>query len=149
MKRPYSVDLADLQRNGETIYVLLGRLLPEFAEACERAIDLGREQSGHSLLLRVIETTPYTSVIQVVPSAKSEWIQGFEMQLRAYHDAKIAEVISCEQLHRILAKYPYPNSRMLLPDEKAQLHRFVKEWFLHVDQHGRDATPFEWTMLDD
>lgn len=149
MNRKYTVDLADLQRNGETIYVLLSRLMPMFETGREREIELGPETSTHSLVLRIVETTPYTSVVEVVPDNTEGWLKGFEMQIRAYHDAKIAEVIRCEKLHRILPKYPYPNSRMLLPDEKAQLHRFVKEWFLHIDQHGRDATPFIWKGTDD
>ncbi|NVK11088.1 MAG: hypothetical protein HWD83_03720, partial [Gammaproteobacteria bacterium] len=83
MNRKYTVDLADLQRNGETIYVLLSRLMPVFETGREREIELGPEESTHSLVLRIVETTPYTSVVEVVPDNTDGWLKGFEMQIRA------------------------------------------------------------------
>ena len=140
----YSVDLAALQRDGEHIYLLLGRLLGDMALSANRTMLMGDADSAHEVHLEVVEVTPYTAVVQLTPESSSRYAQGFAMQIRAYHDASIAEIVKCDHLHRLLPKYPYPNDRMLQPDEKAQLHRFVCEWLSHCDKFGRSPMTWEW-----
>lgn len=140
----YSVDLAGLQRDGELIYLLLSRFLGEMPLHASRTLVMGDQGHQNDVHLEVIEVTPYTAVIQLTPESSASYTQGFAMQIRAYHDACIADIVRCDHLHQLLPKYPYPNDRMLQPDEKAQLHRFVREWLAHCDKFGRSPMNWEW-----
>ena len=137
--KPYHVDLKSLQRDGEVIYHLLIRLLGEMKATSSKSIYLGGNDDDHCLLLTVTETTPYTALVDISPLNTQGWAAGFSMQLRAYHDADIAEVIQCEGLSKLLPKYSYPNRKMLQPDEKEQLNKFVREWLEHCYRFGRSA----------
>ena len=51
-----------------------------------------------------------------------------KMVVRLYHDARMAEVISNQDVQQIKPRYDYPNEKMHLPDEKQQVNYFLKEW---------------------
>ena len=50
------------------------------------------------------------------------------MVLRLYHDARMAEVISSQDIRQVKPRYDYPNSDMHQPDEKHQINLFLNEW---------------------
>ncbi len=112
-------------------------------EKTARSIYLAGYDDDHQLVLEVVEITPYTALVNITPSKNNHYALGFSIQIRAYHDAEIAEVSRCEGLSKLLPKYDYPNSRMLHPDEKEQLNRFVREWLVHCEKHGR-STDIKW-----
>lgn len=140
----YSVDLAALQHDSELIYLLLSRFLGDMSLHASRTLVMGDEDYQNDVHLEVVEVTPYTAVVQLTPESDSSFTRGFAMQIRAYHDASIADIVRCDHLHQLLPKYPYPNDRMLHPDEKAQLHRFVREWLAHCDKFGKSPMNWEW-----
>ena len=53
------------------------------------------------------------------------------MSIRLYHDARMAEVISSQDIHQVKPRYDYPNKQMHQEDEKQQINQFLNEW-LHL-----------------
>jgi hypothetical protein len=59
------------------------------------------------------------------------------MSIRLYHDARMAEVNSSQNIRWIKPRYDYPNKKMHLPDEKQQINQFLKEWLQLCLQQGQ------------
>ena len=86
-----------------------------------------------SYRITVNEVTKYTTLITINQEAN---IRGYnltelfrpKMVVRLYHDARMAEVISNQDVQQIKPRYDYPNEKMHLPDEKQQVNYFLKEW---------------------
>jgi uncharacterized protein YqiB (DUF1249 family) len=99
--------------------------------------------------IKTIEITRYTSLISIcqeMPNAKQKKVGQDKnlsednnkvlfysllhpkMTIRLYHDARMAEVISNQDIRQVKPRYDYPNSKMHLPDEKEQINLFLKEW---------------------
>jgi len=64
-----------------------------------------------------------------------------ELEVRVYHDARMAEVVSAGASRHLLGRYPYPNQAMYQPDEKSQLNLFLGEWLSHCLACGHEAEP--------
>ncbi|WP_121345194.1 DUF1249 domain-containing protein, partial [Pseudomonas aeruginosa] len=69
------------------------------------------------------------------------WLPAPRLEVRVYHDARMAEVIGAEQARRLMAIYPYPNQAMHQPDEKNQLNLFLGEWLAHCLACGHEMVP--------
>lgn len=91
----------------------------------------------------VNEVTRYTSlitfeqeVIEHTPLKKNMLLAVFHprMTIRLYHDARMAEVISSQDIHQVKPRYDYPNAQMHHQDEKQQINQFLNEW-LHLCLH--------------
>lgn len=50
------------------------------------------------------------------------------MTIRLYHDARMAEVLSSQDVRQIKPRYDYPNTKMHQQDEKQQINQFLNEW---------------------
>ena len=59
------------------------------------------------------------------------------MSIRLYHDARLAEVISSQDIYQVKPRYNYPNKRMLQQDEKQQINQFLNEWLHLCLDHGQ------------
>ena len=59
------------------------------------------------------------------------------MVVRLYHDARMAEVISSQDIKQIKPRYDYPNAAMHHPDEKQQINLFLKEWLQLCHELGQ------------
>ena len=86
-----------------------------------------------SYTLQVNEVTRYTSLVEisqdaVIGDVKLSGLLRPKMVIRLYHDARMAEVISNQDIRQVKPRYDYPNSAMHLPDEKQQINMFLKEW---------------------
>lgn len=86
-----------------------------------------------SYTLVVNEVTRYTSLVTMSQDAtiKSKPLVNLlrpKMVIRLYHDARMAEVVSNQDIHQVKPRYDYPNKTMHLPDEKQQINVFLKEW---------------------
>lgn len=96
--------------------------------------------------ITVNEVTRYTSLItfeQVVrehnkPSNKAlHHSLHPRMSIRLYHDARMAEVISSQDIHQVKPRYNYPNKQMHQQDEKQQINQFLNEWLHLCLTHGQ------------
>jgi uncharacterized protein YqiB (DUF1249 family) len=50
------------------------------------------------------------------------------MEVRLYHDAKVAEVLSCQRISKLEPSYEYPNLKMHQRNEKQMVNIFLAEW---------------------
>ena len=86
-----------------------------------------------SYTILVNEVTRYTSLITISQDAEiagqhlSDYFRP-KMVIRLYHDARMAEVVSNQDIRQVKPRYDYPNHKMHLPDEKQQINIFLKEW---------------------
>jgi uncharacterized protein YqiB (DUF1249 family) len=91
----------------------------------------------------VNEVTRYTSLItfeqkifdlEVSEHDVSPKVFHPRMVIRLYHDARMAEVISSQDVRQVKPRYDYPNVQMHQQDEKQQINQFLNEW-LHLCLH--------------
>ena len=80
--------------------------------------------------LTVIENTRYTSLIRIhqMFNSKNHHLSDIVFEVRLYHDAQLAEVISYQGNTRIEYKYTYPNKHMFVPEEKRQGNLLLHDW---------------------
>ncbi len=102
-------------------------------------------------VVTVNEVTRYTSLLtfeqkafeqktldQVTIKTKA-FINSFHprMIIRLYHDARMAEVISSQDIFQVKPRYDYPNKNMHQQDEKQQINQFLNEWLHLCLEHGK------------
>ncbi|WP_028241579.1 DUF1249 domain-containing protein [Stutzerimonas azotifigens] len=143
VRERYRVDLRELQAACEVNYLRLMRLLPEMREqaATRRvAISQGDRLLG-VLVLAVTECCPYTTTLRISQEHCLPWLPVPSMEVRVYHDARMAEVVGAQNARRFRSIYAYPNAAMHQPDEKAQLNLFLGEWLSHCLACGHELEP--------
>ena len=59
-----------------------------------------------------------------------------QLTMRLYHDAKMAEVISCDKVRCIRPRYEKLNHTMYQTDEKSQWNKFLSEWLEYCLEYG-------------
>jgi uncharacterized protein YqiB (DUF1249 family) len=133
--------LAGLQAACEANYARLMRLLPGMREdPAPRRLALS---AGDTLLavlaLKVTAAGPYTSTVEVREESGLAWLPAPCLEVRVYHDARMAEVTGAEHCRRLQPRYGYPNAAMHQPDEKTQLNLFLGEWLAHYLKCGHLA----------
>jgi uncharacterized protein YqiB (DUF1249 family) len=125
--RKYVPKLANMHQVCEVNYGRLLKLLPD----CDTE-DLQYQFKVNASLLytiKIIECSRYTSTLEM--SQKNQI--GFEflrpvVQVRLYHDAKMAEVISAQNIGSLKPSYRYPNTKMYQKNEKEMVNLFLAEW---------------------
>lgn len=127
----YRPNLVGLMNLGETNYMLVLRLLADKELAGEIRKFFISENLAYCI--KVIEVTRYTSLISIAQEANHQCediakIMRPIMTIRMYHDARMLDVISSQNISRVKPRYDYPNTQMHLPDEKQQTLIFLKEW---------------------
>ncbi|WP_426358560.1 DUF1249 domain-containing protein [Pseudocolwellia sp. HL-MZ19] len=138
--KKYKPQLATLMNLCDVNYMLLIKLLADKEEV---------GQAGKffisdflSYVVTVTEVTRYTTLItmsQDTIEMGKELSQLFQpkMVIRLYHDARMAEVITSQNIRQVKPRYDYPNSKMHLPDEKQQINMFLKEWLQLCHELGQ------------
>ena len=118
--------------------------LPDFLALCERNYaQLNRYLAddtvpGHTTVIRVTEQHHYrisvtevarfTTTLHIELTDEREFYFRPSFVVRLYHDARVAEVLACQQISGFKARYDYPNLDMLLPDEKRQINLLLRDW---------------------
>jgi uncharacterized protein YqiB (DUF1249 family) len=107
------------------------------------------ETKGLELSIVVAEIAKYTTMlnVSVTPSATASSdaavdepitpnntdnnlltvLASYSLDIRLYHDAQLAEVVSSRGCRQFAARHEYPNQHMHQCDEKAQLNQFLGE----------------------
>lgn len=139
----YRVDLRELQAACEANYLRLLRLMPDMrSDACERRVALSQGDLSLGVLrLEVLECCPYTTTVEISQQHCLSWLPVPKMEVRVYHDARMAEVVRAENARRFRGIYAYPNAHMHQPDEKSQLNLFLGEWLSHCLACGHELEP--------
>lgn len=125
--RKYVPKLANMHQVCEINYGRLLKLLPD----CDTE-DLQYQFKVNTSLLytiKIIQCSRYTSTLEM--SQKSQ--MGYEflrpvVQVRLYHDAKMAEVLSAQNIGSLKPSYQYPNTKMYQKNEKEMVNLFLAEW---------------------
>lgn len=140
VRERYRVDLPELQSSCEVNYARLMRLLPDMrASPAPRRIALSQgEHALGELVLSVLESSPYTSLLEVRQEGWLAWLPLPRFEVRVYHDARMAEVVAAQRVRRLRGLYRYPNAQMHQPDEKTQLNLFLGEWLEHCLACGHE-----------
>ncbi|WP_298441442.1 DUF1249 domain-containing protein [uncultured Ferrimonas sp.] len=142
-KRRYAPSLAKLLALCGRNYRVLQQLLTDgrHQQGPQRHYRWQHRRQGKGLALQLCEQTKYTELVQL-----SHWDDAISqvvlpvIELRIYHDAQLAEVLTGQHFSRLLPVYPYPNAAMLQRDEKFQVNLFVAEL---LGQHGQH----DWQLM--
>ncbi|EED34800.1 histidine kinase [Luminiphilus syltensis NOR5-1B] len=135
-KRRYAVDLVDLHSLCETNYVRLLRVFPDYEASNERGFIAGDAK----VRIDVTERSRYTTTFRLLKLGPLAAPFGaVTVDLRAYHDARMAEVIGFQRHRLVRGRYQYPNDYMYSRDEQAQQNRFVAEMLSFCLAEGRTA----------
>lgn len=143
MKARYVPNLAKIGAICEANYLRLQKLMPAMRAGVSAEYELFAEGKHlGTVCLKVLESAKYTQVLYLEQiQTAGKWLNNPEMTVRVYHDARMAEVVSCFQQRRIQAVNEYPNQKMHLPDEKLQLNGFLADWLNYCIKHGH--LPFQ------
>lgn len=133
----YTVDLQHLQSVCALSYGQLCRLLPELKQDVYRFRWM-QPGDGHALMeITILERSIYTDTLLIrQTTSKLPWCPRLDMEVRLYHDAELAEVLSFQSVRRILARNCYPNPAMHTRDEKTQVNEFLAECLTHCLREG-------------
>ena len=131
VEKKYRPHLPTLMTLCEVNYMLLLRILADKEQGGEQRCFFISDFLSYRV--KVNEVTKYTTLMTINQEAN---IHGYnltelfrpKMVVRLYHDARMAEVISNQDVQQIKPRYDYPNEKMHLPNEKQQVNYFLKEW---------------------
>ena len=140
MKRAekYVPDLKGFISSCEINYLRLLKLLPTIDEQSEWSfgVETAKEELSRVSVF-VIERSKYTVTLRLAQESELvDWMPQPTITVRLYHDAHVAEVLSFQKNRYVRQRYEYPNQRMYMPDEKAQLNTFLGEWLQHCKNVG-------------
>ena len=145
-QKGYSIDLSAHMAECEANYVRLMRLMPMLVDGDRSAFAITLGDSEPQVILRIVERHKYTTVIELSQSNgrgsdDAGNIPETRLEVRVYHDAKSAEVITFQDQRRFRAVYGYPNQQMRHPDEKVQVNRFLGEFLRMCIEYGISIEP--------
>ncbi len=88
------------------------------------------------IVIDYLEQGPYTQLIDIrfTFQCKVPHLESLRFRVRVYHDAALAEVVSCQGMSRLLSRYTYPNPDMLHKDEKRQANYLLHDWLTSLQQ---------------
>ncbi|MGL4714478.1 MAG: DUF1249 domain-containing protein [Aeromonas sp.] len=128
-------DLMALQRTCEVNYMALMKLLPKATEVGA----VRRYRVGNDLQFELMISGESRFTSQVILSQHNpelpEYLQA-QIEIRLYHDVRMAEVCAAQQISRLQPSYDYPNKKMHQRDEKEQVNLFLAEWLKFCLRHG-------------
>lgn len=144
-KKRYVPDLGALMAECEANYARLMKLLPDMEAQPQRAFGISAAgRASVRVCLEVIEQFKYTATLRFRQEQRAPLVEGPELWIRIYHDARMAEVVEPGDPRQLRGVYPYPNQKMYQPDEKAQRNLYLGEWLRQclAQGHALDAVEF-------
>ena len=119
-------------------YLRLLPLIPEDAKPGERWHM--RLSSQIEVGFTLVEQTRYTQVLQIqrwVPA--SSWLTIPSMSVRMYHDARLAEVLSGQQISGLSPLYDWQTAKLWLAQDRFQTNLFLAEILECLSPHRLKA----------
>ncbi len=141
VKRPksYVPDLRQLGALCDGNYQRLRRLRQLESDGkpvCEFELHRENQYLGR-VRIEVLQTAKFTETLLLEQVHNSgRWLNNPQMTVRVYHDAMMAEVISCYRQRQIAPVNDYPNRFMHHPDEKVQVNGFLADWLDYCLRFG-------------
>jgi uncharacterized protein YqiB (DUF1249 family) len=151
--RKYQPSLSGLMNLCDTNYMLLLKVLANKEHVGEQQCFFISDFLSYTITVK--EVTRYTSLIHIAQDSSRLFnnitikkqkakvnvdlasLFRPSMVIRLYHDARMAEVISSQNVRQVKPRYDYPNANMHHPDEKQQINLFLKEWLQLCLQLGQ------------
>ena len=142
--KKYHPSLSGLMNLCDTNYMLLLKVLANKEEVNEQQCFFISDFLSYTFTIK--EVTRYTSLVHIAQDSSRLFdstnidlptLFKPRMIIRLYHDARMAEVISSQNVRQIKPRYNYPNADMRHPDEKQQINLFLKEWLQLCLQLGQ------------
>jgi len=121
-------------------YLRLMKLFPALGEEDVSVIGVVLGEHPYRVQVRVVERAPYTTLIELHQLPEMPFSMRPRLSVRLYHDARSAEVVEYHGARHFRPVYDYPNRDMHLPDEKAQVNRFLSEFLALCLAHGVAVT---------
>ncbi len=88
------------------------------------------------LKIQILERCKFTNIIQIelnyLNDSKQRLLADVRFMCRVYYDANLVEVISYQDLARLLPEYTFPNKQMCQPDEKQQANLLFYDWLASI-----------------
>lgn len=138
--KKYVPNLSKMQALCEYNYTQFLRILPECDE--QGLAYRFSVKPGLHYVLTLSEVAPYTTTIKI--EQRDAQVPAFlkpSMEVRLYHDARMAEVLSSQNISAIAPSYPYPNHRMRQRNEKHLVNLFLAEWLAFcLNQQPKEVT---------
>lgn len=134
--RKHKQDLARLHEECELNYRRLHRIIPDSLTLGASFSLQYKERPNSGISLEIIEVTKYTStLLMTADRAGPYWLPQIEVKVRAYRDARMAEVIEwCND--RTIPWALTETKGMQARDEKWQWNIFLSELLSHSLQQG-------------
>ncbi|AVJ56550.1 DUF1249 domain-containing protein [Idiomarina sp. OT37-5b] len=136
-QQQYQVDVAALHRLHERNYAGLVNLLPETS-----AITTIVTGNYLSFDLRITSESRYTTDIEITQQP-GHWAADYlraKLEVRLYHDVRMAEVMASQGVRRLAVHYQQPNPAMRHRDEKHQVNQFLADWLWLCREQGQVKT---------
>ncbi len=136
--RRYQPYVPDFLRLCERNYAQLRHLVPASGQVGD-SVQI-QVSAFDQYRLRLQELCKFTSTVEIelISSSVLHWLKP-KFEVRLYHDARLAEVVACQQVRRFKAVYDYPNLEMLQPDEKRQINLLLRDWLALCRTAGFNA----------
>lgn len=143
----YEFNYARLQRllRGAGVHERLGAIAPmEFAwgQAAPVSLPEGELVVQPVLQLARVERTRYTEtwrLAQMTPTLP--WCPELDMEVRLFHDARMADVLRFQSARRIPAIVPPAHAAGWRVNEKQLVNRFLGDCLQHCLSHGLPRDP--------
>jgi uncharacterized protein YqiB (DUF1249 family) len=136
-RKKYVPNLKGFHALCEANYMCMLKLLPDM-DVESQSYEFGTDQEMQ-YKIRIVEASRYTTTLDVSQKSDSlpAWLKP-SMQVRLYHDARMAEVLSSQNVSAIKPSYDYPNQKMHQKNEKEMTNSFLAEWLLFCLKHKAD-----------
>lgn len=136
-RNQYTVNLVDLHSLCESNYARVMRLFPDYEQRNTREMTAGQSR----VMLRVTERCRYTTTVRLTHlSPLARHLGGVELDIRLYHDARMAEVVGFQSHRQLEGRYQYPNPNMYQRDEKQQQNQYVADLLAFCMREGMEPT---------
>lgn len=137
-RQRYVPDLRGFMRLCEDNYRLIIHLFPQWQQTISASANWTDEEAlTVRLCCRVMERTPYTLLLQFDQYPVIEpWIKALSMQVRLYHDARMAEVVLFQHQRLRLPQQLGVDLTVHAVDEKNQSNHFLHEWLQYCLSKG-------------
>ena len=133
-KTRYNVDIGDLHSVCEANYLRLLRVFPGYETRNSYSLVVG------SLVLEfeVAERCRFTTLLRLNQRGHPG-LPALKLDIRLYHDARMAEIVAFQRHRHLVGRYDYPNPNMYQRDEKAQQNHYLAELLALCLAEGRLA----------
>lgn len=137
--KKYFPNLKGLHALCEVNYARLLKLLPD-CDTESLSYEFG-DGDNLNYQISIVEASRYTTTLDVRQLGESlpGWMKP-TMKVRLYHDARMAEVLSSQNVSSIQPSYPYPNKNMHQKNEKEMTNLFLAEWLVFCLKQQTNAS---------